>query len=52
MSRRSAYVEAQERHVRAMLEGRLAQYTAQLAALRREQQESAELEVRERHGNA
>ena len=31
--------------MRAMLEGRLAQFTAQLAALRRQQQESAELEV-------
>lgn len=32
--------------MRSMLEGRLAQHTAQLAGLRRQQQESAELEVR------
>lgn len=43
---RSAYVEAQERHVRSMLEGWLAQHTAHLAGLLQQQQESAELEVR------
>ena len=42
----SAYVEAQERHVRAMLEGRQAQHAARLEALRRQQRESAEYEVR------
>jgi len=42
---RRLYVEAQERHVRALLEAALAQRNTQLEALRRAQQQSEECEV-------